>query len=422
VIREPRGRFWPTALLATAATVAAVFVAAFMALFGASATCLGAGAAHAAGHPIAGPEPTKDALREIPPHFLKIYREAGTAFDISWPFLASIGYQECGHGTGGCYVVNPSGCAGPMEMAYVRGSACSPDPSVPTIWERFRTDGDGDGKTSIFDPADAVFTAAKLLRKADGAPPAGGPYSGYHQAACNYYGACGDAVADYADEVMARAVEYGFGHEAGAGDEAGGTEVVVSLPPGQERTGGRHRHRRMPIPQGSACRAPATLTSGGASGDGIVRVARSQLGVKESPLGSNCTKYGPCVEWCGLFVAWVWQHAGVEMAGGTTPYAYSGSFYDWVKEHGGRDLPPTATPSPGDAVMFGTAAHMDHVGIVESVFAGMIVTIDGNFSDQVSRVGPFYPAKARAEGEPAGIYAYAEPPGVAPGLSGVGGG
>jgi hypothetical protein len=426
VIGDSHRRLWPAALLATTATVLAVFAAAFMALFGATATCLGGGSAQAAGRPVAGPEPTEDALREIPPRFLKIYREAGTAFDISWPFLASIGYQECGHGTGDCYVVSSSGCAGPMEMAYVRGSACSPDPSVPTIWERFRTDGDGDGKTSIFDPADAVFTAAKLLRKADGAPPARGPYSGYHQAACNYYGACGDSVADYADEVMARAVEYGFGHEGRAGDETGGTEALVSVPLGQEGTGGRHRHRHRrhssPTPQGSACEASATLVSGGASGDAIVRVARSQLGVKEAPLGSNCTKYGPCVEWCALFVAWVWQHAGVEMAGGTAPYAYSGSFYDWVEEHGGRDLPPTATPSPGDAVMFGTAAHMDHVGIVESVFAGTIVTIDGNFSDQVSRVGPFHPARARAEGEPASIFAYAEPPGALPSLSGVGGG
>ena len=71
-----------------------------------------------------------------------------TARDIvaaSGTNLASIGYQECGHGTGDCYRVNPSGCAGPMEIAYVRGSACSPDPAVPTIWERFKTDGDGDG-------------------------------------------------------------------------------------------------------------------------------------------------------------------------------------------------------------------------------------------------------------------------------------
>lgn len=247
----PRRRLWPLGLLAVPVTVAAVVVAAVAALVGATAPCLvGGGTAQAAG-PLAGPEPTRDALREIPPRFLTIYREAGTALDISWPFLASIGYQECGHGTGNCYVVNPSGCAGPMEMAYVRGSACSPDPSVPTVWERFRTDGDGDGKTSIFDPADAVFTAAKLLRRADGAPPAGGSYPAYHQAACSYYGACGDAVADYADEVMSRAVEYGFVAE-------GGEEV-----PSRTAPGGPREARDTPPPGGGPqCEGGSALPTG----------------------------------------------------------------------------------------------------------------------------------------------------------------
>jgi hypothetical protein len=234
--------------------------------------------------PLAGPEPTKDALREIPPRFLTIYREAGTALDISWPFLASIGYQECGHGTGDCYVVNPSGCAGPMEMAYVRGSACSPDPSVPTVWERFRTDGDGDGKTSIFDPADAVFTAAKLLRRSDGAPPAGGSYSAYHQAACNYYGACGDAVADYADEVMARAVEYGF--VAGGGGSvpartSGAAAVATAAPSsggGPQCEGGSvlptGREPMGPVHKATAPRRLAPLPAPPASAPGIECDAR----------------------------------------------------------------------------------------------------------------------------------------------------
>jgi hypothetical protein len=281
----PKRRLWPLALLAAPVMVAAVMVAAVAGLVGATAPCLGGGTALAASGPVAGPRPTEDALREIPAHFLTIYREAGTALDISWPFLASIGYQECGHGTGNCYVVNPSGCAGPMEMAYVRGSACSPDPSVPTVWERFRTDGDGDGKTSIFDPADAVFTAAKLLRRDDSAPSAGGSYSAYHQAACNYYGACGDAVADYADEVMARAVEYGF--VAGDGGEAPVTAAAEppeggKTPPrpggGPECQGGSllssGKGPMGPVHKASAPRHLAPLPSPPASAPGIECDAR----------------------------------------------------------------------------------------------------------------------------------------------------
>ncbi len=49
--------------------------------------------------------------------------------------------------------------------------------------------------------------------------------------------------------------------------------------------------------------------------------------------------------------------------------------------------------------------------IVERVFAdGEILTIEGNYADEVARVGPFDPADAVAAGEPAPIFGYAEPP------------
>jgi hypothetical protein len=400
----PRRRLWPLAFLVVPATAAAVLVAAVAGLVGATAPCLvGGGTASASGPRATG------AAKQFPSARLHIFMGAARRFDISWPFLASIGVQECGY-DGNCGVA-ASGCAGVMEIAYVRGSACSPEPSVPTLWEKYEVDADGGG-ASIFDPADAIFTGARVLRSTMGAPPAGGSFHAYYEAACNYYGACADGVADYAEEVMARAVEFGFGHE-GAGPAAGGTEATV---PVALKVKPKYRHRKVSEaegPQGPAC-GEATTTSRAASGGTIVRIARSQLGEAEFPPGSNCTKYGPCEEWCALFVAWVWQHAGVEMAGGTAPYAYSGSFFNWVKEHGGRDLARTATPSPGDAVMFGEGVNsMDHVGIVESVFGDEIVTIDGNFGDHVSRVGPFDPALAAIEGEPARIFAYAEPPGVA---------
>jgi hypothetical protein len=372
------------------ATVAALSVAAIMALFGASASCLGA----TSGALAAGPTPGGKAAHEIPGARLRWFAAAGRRFDVSWPFLASIGVQECGY-DGHCGVA-PSGCAGVMEIAYVRGSACSPDPSAPTLWERFGIDADGNG-LSIFDPADAILTAARIFHADLGAPPAGGPYQGYYRAACRYYGACSDGTVDYAREVMARAVSFGFGRE--------GRVAARGHGPG-------------PVRHGPACGGPAASASG-ASGTAIVRIARSQLSVSEHPPGSNCTRYGPCEEWCALFVAWVWEHAGIRMQGGTAPYAYSGSFYGWVKEHGGRVLPSGATPSPGDAVLYGRGPRASaHVGIVESVLGGEITTIDGNFADRVARVGPFPPALAELDGEPGPIYAYAEPPDVGRGGEG----
>lgn len=297
-----------------------------------------------------------------------------------------------------------------MQIGMVRESACSPG-SGPTIWERYRFDADGGG-ADPFSPADAIFTAARMLRPVFGL--AGDSYAAYREVACNYYGACGDGVADYADEVMARAVSYGFlgkGSPPPTGPAA--TETAAS--------GG-----------GSSCGSSATA---GASGNEIVRIAQSQLGTPESPPGTNCNPYGPCVEWCSLFVAWVWKRAGVPLEGSTATYAYSGSIYNWAEAHeggpfavtapgdpllstpeanGARALPPSATPVPGDAVVYGTGPEYGesaHVGIVERVFpGGQITTIDGNFGNRVSRSGPFLPSQAVQYGMPGPVYGFAHPP------------
>lgn len=399
---------WALPAIGAIVAVVVVIAAALMAVLGSGLSCLGG----RGGTGFLVEQPTRAAVNEIPPQRLALYQQAGRRFDVDWTVVASIGYQECG--TGLCAHVYPSGCGGPMQIAIERESACSPGPG-PTIFERYGVDADGHG-ADPFDLADAIFTAARLLRVVMGAPPAGGSYAAYRQAACNYYGACGDSLVSYADEVMRRAVEYGFhGKGAPAPKDPAATEPAS-----------------YGVAQGSSCGA----STGGGSASEIVRIAQSQLGQTEDPLGSNCTKYGPCLEWCSLFVAWVWEKAGVPLRGGTAPYAYSGSIYEWAQAHeagglpgkraagenpflapqpdGARVLPPSATPSPGDAVLFGTGpgfGESDHVGIVERVFKdGSITTIDGNYGDRVARVGPFLPAEAVAFGEPAPIYGYAQPP------------
>ena len=157
-----------------------------------------------------GAVPTNQAKNAIPVEALAVYQEAGRRYDIDWAFLASIGAQECDHGRcAGAQQINASGCGGPMQIAMRRRSACSTG-AGPTLWERFRQDGDGDGRAERFDFADAAATAALILRAAKGAPPIGGSAAGYRQAACAYYGACRDAAVPYADQVMARAAIYGF--------------------------------------------------------------------------------------------------------------------------------------------------------------------------------------------------------------------
>jgi hypothetical protein len=107
-----------------------------------------------------------------------------------------------------------------MQIAMRRHSPCSRG-GGPTLWERYRQDGDADGRADPFSFADSVFTAAVILRRAKGAPPIGGTAAAYRRAACAYYGACADAAVAYADQVMARAAVYGFqGGHATAGDAA----------------------------------------------------------------------------------------------------------------------------------------------------------------------------------------------------------
>jgi hypothetical protein len=396
--------------LVAAGALAVVVVAitgTVMAILGSEIACMGGG-----GSAIAAPA-TKAAVREIPPKRLRIYQQAGQRFDVDWAFLASIGYQECGHGA--CAEVTPSGCGGPMQIGMVRESACSPG-SGPTIWERYKFDADGGG-ADPFDPADAIFTAARMLRPVFGL--AGDSFAAYREVACNYYGACSDGVANYADEVMARAVEYGF-RGKGAPISPAATEPAAS--------GGD-----------SSC---GSNSAAGASGNEIVRIAQSQLGRTEDPPGTNCNPYGPCVEWCSLFVAWVWKRAGVPLEGSTATYAYSGTVYEWAEAHegarlpgatapgeppfstaepnGARVLPPTATPAPGDAVLYGSGpTASDHIGIVERVFpGGQITTIDGNFGDRVARSGPFLPSQAVQYGMPAPIFGYAHPSSAEDGANG----
>jgi hypothetical protein len=137
----------------------------------------------------------------------------------------------------------------------------------------------------------------------------------------------------------------------------------------------------------------------------IVALARSQLGYRDH--GDFCTRYGPCEVWCSLFATWVWNGGGVPI--GILPF--TGSVYDWatLKTY---VLPRRARPRPGDVVLYGrgpaTVDSSVHMGIVEAVYPGYLVTIEGDLAHGVRRmVVPV--GNAKRVGELAGIYGYASP-------------
>jgi hypothetical protein len=150
-----------------------------------------------------------------------------------------------------------------------------------------------------------------------------------------------------------------------------------------------------------------------ATASAIVSIANSQ--VSSDPVrGYFCNPYGPCEAWCALFATWVWQQAGIPIPS----YPFTGNIYNWAAAHG-QVLPPTATPLPGDAVLYGTgpssASTSLHVGLVVQTWPdGAIVTVEGDAgpaptgSLAVIINGPYLPSRSAIyNGMP--IYAFARP-------------
>ena len=112
-----------------------------------------------------GYRPSQLARADIPAQYLQLYVAAGRRYGIDPWILAGIGSVETDHGRspapGVHSGVNAFGCcAGPMQFSVV-GS--------PSTWDRYGVDGNDDGRTSVYDPADAIPAAARYLR-ASGAP------------------------------------------------------------------------------------------------------------------------------------------------------------------------------------------------------------------------------------------------------------
>jgi len=100
----------------------------------------------------------------------------------------------------------------------------------------------------------------------------------------------------------------------------------------------------------------------------IINIAASQLGTKESPPGSNKTKYGEWygengVKWCAIFVSWVFNEAGCPLGKIDSPKGYSSCQNGY--EHWKKTGELTAKPQMGDIVLFdwNEDGHCDHTGI-----------------------------------------------------------
>ena len=115
----------------------------------------------------------------------------------------------------------------------------------------------------------------------------------------------------------------------------------------------------------------------------ILTHARGELGVSESPAGSNKCKYndaygGGPKAWCCVFLWWLFMMAGAAVLFfGGEKTAYCPTLLSWFKKKGQL---VKGDPKPGDIVFFDFNGNgtPDHVGICESYDGSNITSIDGN--------------------------------------------
>ena len=131
-----------------------------------------------------------------------------------------------------------------------------------------------------------------------------------------------------------------------------------------------------------------------ATAETLLELARSQLGVREDPAGSNRVKYnaayygrevaGSWYPWCCTFQWWLFRQAGAGAlfyGGGKTA-----SCTELYRDYRVRGLFGVfVVLRLGDLVFFvfdgGRSGCMNHVGLCEKVEPGYVTTIDGNTGD-----------------------------------------
>jgi Transglycosylase SLT domain len=90
---------------------------------------------------------------QIPPFLLPIFQAAGTAYGIPWQVLAAINEVETDYGRD--LSVSSAGAEGWMQF-------------LPSEWAQYGVDANGAGFEDPYNPADAIFAAARYLHAAGG--------------------------------------------------------------------------------------------------------------------------------------------------------------------------------------------------------------------------------------------------------------
>lgn len=198
-----------------------------------------------------------------------------------------------------------------------------------------------------------------------------GPYAAWYKGALH-------GIYDEATAAAAHTAKYYLGYDLRYVDNQAGDSLrgylqasPTSLPPAYQQ---RRKQRLNPAPK-----TPRQLA--------LAR-AVSQIGVKESPAGSNLQQYGAWygfngVAWCAIFQTWCWQPYAPDTFVRGSRYAYVPYVRADALVHR-YGLSVVASPMPGDLVLYfwtGLGSPGDsHIGVIESGTAEAWTAIEGNTS------------------------------------------
>jgi peptidoglycan DL-endopeptidase CwlO len=271
--------------------------------------------------------PSPVAFADIPTDYLVAYQRAAARYGIDWAVLAAIGKVECDHGrsqAAGCSPpgsTNGAGATGPMQFLGSTWRSGTPPMAVPPVGPQttstsagYATDGDGDGLADVWNPADAIAGAARLLRS-NGAP------ADYRRAILAY-----NPSAAYADSVLAQAADYrgAFAPGAGSGALAALTWAIAHV--------GRYTYNLGP-----------PTDRGGSVSDMQAR----------EPVGTTCD--------CSMFVRWAMAQAGPDVGSTTSTQWIANGLLPNTEapvataavERGIGANPPAGGYLPADLIFFG---------------------------------------------------------------------
>jgi len=297
----------------TITVVAAVVILLLAALIGGITGVTGEQAAACTAQPAAA-----TAARSIPARYRAGYHSAGIRYGIPWTILAGVGTVESDNGQSHLPGVhsgtNPFGAAGPMQFG-TGGTAGNTWGGAPVHSASQHTggwgiDGDHNGLVNVYDPGDAIPSAARFLQ-AHGAP-------GNTPAALLAF----NHSTAYVSQVLATAARY----------TAGGAQAISA--PGSALC---QQQALGPLPPGAAGK--------------VLAWAAAQLG-KPYVFGAT----GPDAFDCSGLAMMAYRAAGLSIP------RTSQAQWNW-----GRQI-PASQAQPGDLVFFagadGTPAAPGHVGIV----------------------------------------------------------